>query len=79
MTRELVFAARRVDPFSFVSSDSSSSAPEDGGVGESAREGALCGTPADGRTGEEALELEVCTRWGLGIVECQLVLDGLRA
>ena len=71
--------ARRVDPLLFPPSDNSSSAPEEGGVGERAREGALCGTPTDERTGEDALESEARTRRGCGIVECQLVLDGLRA
>lgn len=68
-----------VDFFSFVPSDNSSSAPEEGGVGERAREGALWGAPADDRTGDEAPESEVRMRRGLGMVECQLVLDGLRA
>lgn len=70
---------RRVDSLSFVPSDSSSSAPEEGGVGERAREGALWGTPTDERTGEDAPESEARTRRGRGIVECQLVLDGFRA
>ena len=71
--------ARRVDSLSFVPSDNSSSAPEEGGVGGSWREGALWGAPTDERTGEDALESEARTRRGRGIVECQLVLDGLRA
>jgi len=84
-TVEVVFAvgkeglARRVVPLSFIQSDNSSSAPEEGGVGERAREGALRGTPTDERTGEDALESEFRTRRGRGMVECQLVLDGLRA
>lgn len=61
MTREVVFVVRRVDPLSFVPSDNSSSAPEEGGVGGSARDGTLCGTPTDDRTGEEAPELEAWT------------------
>ena len=77
LTGEVVFVRRRVDSLSFMPSDNSSSAPED--VGERAREGALCGTPTDDRTGEEEPELEAWARWGLGMVECQLVLDGLRA
>lgn len=78
-TGEVVFVVRILDPLSFVPSDSSSSAPEEGGVGESAREGALRGALTDDRTGEEVPELEAWARWGLGIVECQLVLDGFRA
>ena len=69
---------RRVEFLSCGPSDNSSSAPEEGGVGGRAWEGALWGAPTD-RTGEEAPESEVRARWGLGIVECQLVLDGLRA
>ena len=68
-----------MNSFSFVPSDNSSSAPEEGGVGERAREGALRGAPTEARTGEDALESEARTRRGRGIVECQLVLDGLRA
>ena len=69
--------ARRVEPLWFVPSDNSSSAPEEGG--ERGREGALWGTPPDERTGEDAPESEARTSCGWGIVECQLVLDGLRA
>jgi hypothetical protein len=85
VAEEVVFAAekeglaRRVDLLSFIPSDNSSSAPEEGGVGERAREGALWGAPTDERTGEDAFESEVRTRRGRGMVECQLVLDGLRA
>jgi len=82
VTEEGVFTeglARRVDSLLFMQSDNSSSAPEEGGVGERGREGALWGTPTDDRTGEDAPESEVRTRRGWGIVECQLVLDGFRA
>ena len=68
-----------MNSFSFMPSDNSSSAPEEGGVGERAREGALRGAPIEARTGEDALESVARTRRGRGIVECQLVLDGLRA
>ena len=72
--------ARRVDPLSFGPSDNSSSAPEEGGVGgRRERKGALWGTPTDGRTGEDAPESDARARRGRGMVECQLVLDGLRA
>ena len=56
--------ARRVDPLSFVPSDNSSSAPEEGGVGGGWREGALRGAPTDVRTGEDAPESEARTRRG---------------
>lgn len=56
--------ARRVDPLWFAPSDNSSSAPEEGGVGERAREGALRGAPRDERTGEDAPESEARTRRG---------------
>ena len=70
--------ARRVDPLWFVPSDNSSSAPEEGGVGGRGR-GTRWGTPTDERTGEDAPESEVRARRGWGMVECQLVLEGLRA
>lgn len=81
VTRELAFVtgerlARRVDSLSCVPSDNSSSAPEEGGVGE--RRGTLRGTPTE-RTGEDAPDSEARVRRGCGMVECQLVLDGLRA
>ena len=69
--------ARRVDPLWFVPSDNSSSAPDEGGVGE--RRGTLWGAPRCERTGEDAPESEVRARRGWGMVERQLVLDGLRA
>jgi hypothetical protein len=79
VTGEVGFVLRRVAPLSYGPSDNSSSAPEEGEVGGRAWEGALWGAPTDDRTGEEAPESEVRMRWGLGIVEFQLVLDGLRA
>jgi hypothetical protein len=86
VTGEVVFVvrekglARRVDSLSFVPSDNSSSAPEEGEVGgRKGREEALWGAPTDERTGEDVPESEARTRRGWGMVECQLVLDGLRA
>lgn len=70
VAREAVFVVRedgltrRVDPLWFVPSDNSSSAPEEGGVGEKGRMGTLWGAPADGRTGEDAPESEVRGRRG---------------
>jgi hypothetical protein len=72
--------ARRVACLSFVPSENSSSAPEEGEAGcWRGREQAPWVTPTDERTGEDAPESEVRVRRGWGMVECQLVLDGLRA
>ena len=85
VTREVAFTVDegsgwRELSLPFVPSDNSSSAPEEGGVGgRRGREGALLGAPTDERTGEDAPESDARARRGWGMVECQLVLDGLRA